>query len=429
VANPKAWLPYFGETGQKRVTFVGAALVLSLGLHVAIPASGMFHRVAPISDQPVVFELVTPPPMPMPEADKQKMAPDDKDLEAPDDDEPVQAEEEPEEKAPTPDDAPPAEPPPAAAQVDPPPEQLAKDPPPELADNAAQKDPNQAKADAEERERRRQERIAERRRRLEERRRQRASGGEKGGAPDSGDWKTGKPDSVYACTATARGEELQVHKARPLDEWATILPTLLAGFRTKPDIGDYLDGTTQIVSRERKSLRRIGFVEMALPSDVLSVELDSPRGTKLHMGRSDGRCLVGFRYTVQIFPFVVQRVPMRIIEGKTVTEALVDITFYKDVSFDLKSVDGTVLPFNKGRLKNGNAIAQNIEDHYQAARLAKSIADMFGIQLGSHSSSSSSSSSSSGAASAGAKGSKKGASATPNIYKALAEGKPFKQTD
>jgi hypothetical protein len=418
VANPKAWLPHFGETAQKRTFFVGSALVLSLGIHIAIPASGWFHSVQPISDGPVTFELIPPPPVPLPEAEDLKVAPDEEDVDAPDSDEPAANEEEAAVKAPEKLDKPPPEkpdekPPEEPAPEDKPPEEAAE--PPKLAENGEPVSKEQLEKDKQaERDRKRAERLAERRRRLEERRKRRASGGEKGGAPDPGDWKTGKPEAVYACTATSRGEELKVNKSRPLYEWATILPTLTSGFRTKPDVGDYLDEIQQVVSRDRKTLRRIGFVEMALPKEALTVELDDPHGSKLVMGRSDGRCLVGFRYTANIFPFVVQRVPMRIVEKGAKTDALVDITFFKDVSFEMKSVDGTVLPFKQGRLKNGKAITQNIEDHYQAARLAKSIAEVFGISLTPKSANTTTTTPTG----------KKAPSV--NVYKAIAEGKPVK---
>ena len=92
---------------------------------------------------------------------------------------------------------------------------------------------------------------------------------------------------------------------------------------------------------------------------------------------------MGFKYASNLFPFTIQRAPVRIIDAMNNTvEALVDVTIYKDVSIEVTSVDGTQLPFKRGRLKNGAGIQRNIEDHYQAARLAKGIADLFGISLG-----------------------------------------------
>ena len=42
--------------------------------------------------------------------------------------------------------------------------------------------------------------------------------------------------------------------------------------------------------------------------------------------------------------------------------------------------DQEALPFTHGRLQNSKLIARNIEDHYQAVRLASAFADLFGIK-------------------------------------------------
>jgi hypothetical protein len=379
VANPKAWLPYFGETSSKRAAFVGAGLVASLAFHFAIPYTSMLHRVEAVSDSPVVFDLIMPP-MPLPPADELDPSLDEDNVDAPDiEDEPVQ---EPEE-----DDSEPVPVPPDSAAPDEPaevapPDAPAVDEPAEVAADAPAMNDKTADEIQAERDQRRKKRLEERRRRFEERRKKRrGSGGRRGGAPDSGEWKTGTPDSVYACTATERGEELHVHKERPLHEWVTIVPTVLAGFRTRPDIGDYLDEASQVVQREKRGLKRLGFGEVALDSEVLQIELDEPRGTRIAVGRLDARCLVGFKYTAQLFPMTLLRAPIRIVEGTKSSAHLVDFVMFKDVSFEMRSVDGSVLPFSKGRLKNGKAIAQNIDDHYAAARFAKQIADALGISF------------------------------------------------
>jgi hypothetical protein len=390
VANPKAWLPYFGETSSKRAAFVGAGLVASLAFHFAIPYTSMLHRVEAVSDSPVIVDLIAPP-IPLPPADELDPSLDEEDVDAPDiEDEPVQEpEEDDSEPVPVPPDAPPPDAPEEAADVAPSDAPAVDEPAEVAADAPAMTEKTDAEIQAERDERRRK-RLEERRRRFEERRKKRkGSGGRRGGAPDSGEWKTGTPDSVYACTATERGEELRVHKERPLHEWVSIVPTVLSGFRTRPDIGDYLDEASQIVQREKRSLKRLGFGEVALDSEVLQIELDEPKGVRIAVGRLDARCLVGFKYTAQLFPMTLLRAPIRIIEGTKSSAHLVDFVMFKDVSFEMRSVDGSVLPFSKGRLKNGKAIAQNIDDHYAAARFAKQIADALGISFTSRASPSS----------------------------------------
>jgi hypothetical protein len=205
-----------------------------------------------------------------------------------------------------------------------------------------------------------------------------------GGAPPASDYKTGKPDALYLCNATDRGVELQVVKQRGIHDWITIVPTVLAGFETRPSLGRYVDGVTQIISRSRDvGPKRLGFVELSLPNEVLQIELEDPRGVRIAVGRLDAKCLVGFKYASKLFPFSIARAPVRIIDNQNNSvAALVDVTFFKDASLEITSADGTVLPFKKARLKNANDIKRNIQDHYEAARLAKGIADAFGIQIG-----------------------------------------------
>jgi hypothetical protein len=58
----------------------------------------------------------------------------------------------------------------------------------------------------------------------------------------------------------------------------------------------------------------------------------------------------------------------------------IDLIIYKDASIEINAVDGTSLPFSQGRLQNSKAIARNIEDHYQAVRLANAVAELFGLK-------------------------------------------------
>lgn len=382
MANPLAWLPFYGDTRSRRAALFGAGLVLSLGMHVGLPFV-RWQRVEAVSESPITVELMPPPPMPLPEAEELKPVPNeeespappvpdkppDPDATAPDPDKVADpAKDEPVEDIDEPDEPPPEE---SAPRID-----LNKDAAQRLA----------------ELEKRRAERMAERMKRraaLEAARAARraargGAGGEKGGAPDTGEWKTGKPEAVWLCNAGDRGTELHVTKERPLSEWVSIVPTVLTGFVTRPNLGGYLERTKQVIGRDRtQNPRRIGFVEVSLPTDVLQIELEEPRGVRIAVGRLDARCLVGFKYAQGLFPFSIARAPVRIIDGENNSvSALVDVTFYKDVSLEIRSVDGTVLPFTRGRLKNGKDIEHNIRDHYEAARLAKGIADLFGISLG-----------------------------------------------
>ena len=373
MANPLAWLPFHGDKRSRRAALLGGALVLSLGMHVAMPFV-RWQSIEAVSESPVQVTLMPPPPMPLPEDDKLKVAPDPVDSPAPrTDDAPAPAPKEPQQAKPAVepvDDPEPAEPP--------------KMPAVEVPDAAARL----AAYD-----KRRADRIAERERRRADREARlaaaRASGGTKGGAPDSGTWKIGTPAAAYLCNAEDRGTELHVTKERPLSEWIAIVPTVLAGFDTRPGLGGYLERTQQVVTRDRTQRpSHIGFVEMALPDEVIQLPLDEPRGVRVAIGRLDGHCLVGFKYSARLFPFSILRAPARIVDGmNNSVSALIDITLFKDASIEITASErGVDLPFAKGRLKNGAGIQKNIEDHYEAAKLAKAIADLFGITFAPHTS-------------------------------------------
>ena len=370
VANPLSWLPFHGDKRSGRAALLGGALVLSLGIHVGLPFVD-WHSVEAVSDGPITIEFMPPPPLPLPEAEELVPLPNEETVKLPPKQDvaaaPKPAVPEPEEPD-EPDE--PDEPPPPPSQLQPSPEDLVRLAALEQrrAERAAQREKRRAAREA-----RRAARLAAE-----------AAGGKQGGAPPAADYQKGKPDAVYMCNATDRGSELKVSKARGINDWITILPTVLGGFATRPSLGGYVDDIGQVITRNRNVLpARLGFVELSLPNEVLQIELEEPRGVRLAVGRLDARCLIGFKYASRLFPFSIARAPVRIIDrqNNTVT-ALVDITVFKDASLEIMSADGTPLPFKRARFKNGNDIQRNIQDHYEAARLAKGIAEIFGIQLG-----------------------------------------------
>ncbi|MCC7073901.1 MAG: hypothetical protein IT383_21515 [Deltaproteobacteria bacterium] len=391
MANPLAWLPYHGDRAARRGLLLGAALVLSSVAHVVLPFV-RFSSVEAVSVEPMVVTLVPPPPMPLPEAEELVPEPNEVDSDAPE----VEDEEARLPAAPTPEAVkkvtepvaePEPKPMPEPEPVEEPPPVEAPPPPLPAVDNA------EAAKRLAELEQRRAERAAERARRRAERAARRkaaldkGAGGRKGGAPPSGEWKTGTPDAVYLCGAEDRGAELYVTRTRPLSEWIPIVPTVFAGFPTRPSIGGYLDDVQLIQARDRSKIRRIGFVELALPNDVMQIELEEPRGVRLAFGRLDARCLIGFKYGSQLFPVVLMRAPVRVIDRQNnAVSALVNVSVFKDASVEVSAADGTPLPFTRGRIKNARAIQANIQDHYEAARLARSIADLFGIDVTPHAS-------------------------------------------
>lgn len=373
--NPLSWVPFHGDKRSRRAALLGAALVFSLTFHAGLPMV-KWHNVEAIANETIVVEFMPPPPMPLPEAEELVAVPNEEEVKAPvNEEKPVAKKAEPEPEPDEPDEPEETEEPepPAPSEIapkfQPSPEELAR-----IAEFDRKREERRLA-----REKRRAEREARRAAREAE-----ANGGRKGGAPPASDYKTGKPDAVYLCNATDKGHELQVTKQRGIHDWITIVPTVLAGFATRPSLGRYVDDVTQIISRSRDvGPKRLGFVELALPNEVLQIELEEPRGVRIAVGRLDAKCLVGFKYASKLFPFSVARAPVRILDNQNNSvSALVDVTFFKDASLELTSSDGSVLPFKKARLKNGNDIQRNIQDHYEAARLAKGIAEAFGIQIG-----------------------------------------------
>jgi hypothetical protein len=206
-------------------------------------------------------------------------------------------------------------------------------------------------------------------------------GGEGGGSAHAAGGKKGEIEPVYACTKDGLGKRVDVRLERPIDDWVTIMPTVLMPFDTRPGLGDYLGGIAQIVSRKRRGIDKAGPVEFALPANVIQLGVEQPSGVRVALGHLDGRCLVGMKYSRQLFPIELMKVPARIVDngGRTAT-ALVHIKLYKDASFDIIAEEGT-MPFSSGRLKNADKIASNIEQHYSAARTFKEVAGWFGYDV------------------------------------------------
>jgi hypothetical protein len=392
--KPRPWDPDAARGGFGLLV-VGA--VVSALLHGGIPLSGLYWVPRSVTELPVTMVLEA---LPLPPAEELVEAPDADD--GPDDpaapsepaepsprdvaprpvddakvDEPVKEPEPPAEPEPEPvkepepapvGDAPPA---PEAAPV--------PDPNAELAARIAERDKQRA-AWLAEREKQRAERDARReaRRRAAEEAARRRGGGNKGGAPEAGDTK-GTPDDVHLCTATDKGERLQVRTERPLTSWIPIVPTVFAFFDTRPGIDGWLRKTSQVYVPRK----RIGLMDFASPAEVMQLKLEQPRGVTIAVGRLDARCLVGLTYRPKLFPMKVSRVPVRIIDRQNNTvAALVNLTIFRDATLEIEpfNAEQPSLPFSKGALQNSKAIARNIQDHYEAVRIANQFAELFGLK-------------------------------------------------
>jgi hypothetical protein len=355
------------------------AVLISVGLHSGLPL--IWNAEIRQSEAVSVMEIIAAPPpdIPMPESDKVIEAPPDDQIGEPEKGKPVddpgdEGDSKSPDPAPTVPDPEPAPPPP-----------LPRPTPPSDRPNAVKTLPNENIESLVDRIARRKRERAEASKRAREGRRGGQGGtGDKpgGGSGPRTRTKKGKPGAVYVCHKDGLGQELVVRTERPVADWVTIVPTVLMPFKTRPGLGDYLKRMRQVVWRHRRNVRPMGPVEFALPAETLQMPLDHPPGVRAIVGRPEGRCLVGMKYSRQLFPFSLKHVPIRLLDKRNKTvDAVVDIRFYKDGSFNIKSRDGTKLPFLKGRLKNSKGIKRTIEEHYNAARTLKDIAGWFGIDV------------------------------------------------
>ena len=367
--TPRPWDPDAAQTGWV-VLVVG--LVVSAVIHGGIPVMGSMWAVKSITQLPVTMEFES---MPLPPADEMVDSPDDDNVDAP----------------PAPDDkpAPDDQPAPDEPAVDEPAvpdepiiDEPAEPPPPAVNPSTPVTDSDLQQRIAE-RDAKRAEWLAERAKRIAERNARRQAARErakrtKGGAPESGDTE-GTPEPVFLCTATDKGQALQPRTERPITSWMTIVPTVFAHFETRPNLGDYLGALNQVYVPRK----RIGLIDFAAPAQVMQLQLEQPAGMKIAVGRLDARCLIGLKYRPRLFPIQLMRLPARIVDrnNKTVS-ALINLTIYKDASIDVAPYDATqpALPMASGRLQNSKAIARNIEDHFQALRLANAFAELFGMK-------------------------------------------------
>ncbi len=388
---PRPWDP---DAARGGVGLLAVGVVLSLVLHGGIPLSGVYWRPQSVTQLPVTMVIEA---LPLPPAEELVEAPDVED--GPDEPAPEPARDK--DPAPSPEPPPPSEPPSAPTEPPSPPEEPAASPPepapePEavapvgdappapdanadLAARIAERERRRAEWLAE-REKRRAEREARReaRRRANEEAERRRGGGQRGGAPEAGE-QQGEPEPVHLCTATDKGTPLKVRTERPITSWMPIVPTVFAHFETRPGLDGWLRRTSQVYVPRK----RIGLIDFASPPEVMQLKLEEPRGVTIAVGRLDARCLVGLTYRPKLFPIKLSRVPARIVDRKAHTvAALVNITLYKDATLDIEPFDGNqpALPFARGALQNSKAIARNIEDHYQAVRLANQFAELFGLK-------------------------------------------------
>jgi outer membrane biosynthesis protein TonB len=379
--KPRPWDPDATRTGSLLLV---VGLVVSVGLHSGIPVAGSLWRVKSITQLPVTMEFES---MPLPPAEELADGADDVDEPADEPvDEPADAPEptptpakpetptepEPEPDTPEPVEPEPVEPEPVAAEG--PTDAAPPTSDAELAQRIAERDAKRAAWMAE-----RQKRIAERNARRQAAREKAArEAKQKGGAPEAGNTE-GNPELVYLCTATDKGQSYQPRTERPISSWMSIVPTVFAHFETRPNLADYLGRMNQVYVPKK----RLGIIDFAAPAEVMQLTLEQPAGTKIAVGRLDARCLIGLRYRPKLFPIELKRLPARIINSKNASvAALINVTIYKDASIDIAPFDASqpALPFSSGRLKNAKQIERNIEDHFQAVRLANAFAELFGVK-------------------------------------------------
>ena len=376
--RPRPWDLDAARTGSM---LLAAGLSVSVLLHGGIPLAGIFWPVKSISQLPVSIELES---FPLPPAEELVDSPDDVNSDG--DDEPDAPPDD------TDDDAPPDDSNDAVDDAvddgddadDTDVADLPPEPPPEPDVGTPPTNNDDLQKRIQERNERREawlaaraQRLADRQARREARRRAAEEAKRrKGGAPEGGS-EEGNPESVYLCTATERGQELKPRTERSITSWMGIVPTVFAHFDTRPDLGGYVSRINQVYVKGK----RLGIVDFAAPAEVMQMRMED--GSTIAVGRLDVRCMIGLRYHPRLFPIKLTRLPARIIDKRNKSvAALVDIVIYKDASIDIKPHDKNQpkLPYTSNRFRNGKAIARNIDDHFQAARLASAFAELFGFK-------------------------------------------------
>jgi len=203
-----------------------------------------------------------------------------------------------------------------------------------------------------------------------------------GGAAQSSRTVKGVPGKLYQCSKHGLVREIKVRKERRISDWVTIIPTVVSPFKSRPSLRSYLPSLKQIVTRDLRGLRRYGPVEFSLPSRTLQLYVEKPSNYTMVVGKSEGRCLIGLKYTRDIFPLEIRKAPVRFLSGGGSTvDAVVNLTLYPDGSFSVKSTDGTRIPFRTGNLKNSSGIKKNIERHFAAVDRLKKVGGFFGIDV------------------------------------------------
>ncbi|MBN2362283.1 MAG: FHA domain-containing protein [Deltaproteobacteria bacterium] len=142
--------------------------------------------------------------------------------------------------------------------------------------------------------------------------------------------------------------------------------SLLAPFRTRPPLGAYLSNLRVL---GRIGPRALGSYRVALPNDVIRVELDEPGGASLYVGRTDARCVIVSTITSRPLRVTLRGVPMRLMDARrNVSAAIVDVTMAEDARFELRLREGQPLLFQRGRLANGGAVAATVQAHLKIAQ-------------------------------------------------------------
>ena len=162
-------------------------------------------------------------------------------------------------------------------------------------------------------------------------------------------------DRVWLCDHNGRDKVLSIHRERMMSEWIKVVPTVLAPFSAQSDIMTYLEKVTQIQHRRRAPLKKkLAPFEMALPNDVLVMDIEAPVKMQAALGFLDARCMVGFSYTrKKLFPFTLHNVPIRFTDDNgNVLKVVANAIFHRDARIELEQISGDPLLFDEIKLKN-----------------------------------------------------------------------------
>jgi hypothetical protein len=170
---------------------------------------------------------------------------------------------------------------------------------------------------------------------------------------------------VYRCGLEGAAPLTDVRIRRDLSRLAPIFPG-----RVLSD--DYLAKIGEVGGR--RVGQRMAF-DLVLPTELLTLPLEAP-DVLVAVGREDRRCFVRITVGGDLFPLHLLGLPVRVVDAAgSVHAAVVDVGLNIDASVDILQTYDGALPFTRGRLRDGAALAETMREHQGIFRAVRALSD------------------------------------------------------